>query len=1247
MMPNQNDPCPCGSGKQYKRCCGNKANRKSSNPFGKYNTIDILQTIAALTLEEENHGKNLRLEESALEAARQPNQSKKNIPFEELRGYLQEEYELNPQEDPPANLFTEVVAFEGGDHLILPGIIQSPAFILNQLLSGIYHWRGVPLSEQFTTNCYHYVKAILLLSDHMIRKAGLPRYLQGVKRGKFISFPNNGKLNKFKKAVFFSHEEIQVLFDEAAVDIQALNPFLAVLTNPAFQQAGLVESPFVKQPILKLQDGYLVVSPATLTFALIKVLQSEAEAIGCVDDVHKVYHAITWNSTKKGLQVMGFKMVDVPEVPFPVHPGVETGYYQIDDDKIAAVQYVAMSRPKNGFNLKTFEAERSKMMADLAALPQFAGYKFMSVCIPSAMGNDLMMPLSAINQCQTLLVNSFEFDALAQTRRIKAIDLWNYTVAREKQIPEPFKFSMLSFLDEFTIYREHEDSFYLSDEGFDIGVWQYGRSQSFIASARQAEDAHCMAMRKTDGRIAKTFVIRKDKYAPIYLSTDDMRAGEICYGVEGFTPSVWVEAIKEVEKPDPKELTLYIEFTDAISYWLWQIKDDIDPYLAQIDPDCIQFTFALNDLKAFTELNDFYQRDSEVLAKIQITANGDTVHLVLPKELLSYFYGADNEGDRILVKALLTGINLLRVQKNLAPILDAEMDQIVEKNAPLGRKKKLFVHHTSHNWIIDNNGLGKPRFIQKYNTSEVANSIVGLLGQHCPPPGEVTDPALKKRLPIDIVIKGLLPHLKQVISQYDNESLLIRLLMLNESLVQHREMYRIKTPTRIACFVGQKQHIIDTMDRMADSSRTTTAVRCLIEHLAAEPATGNKMVSNTAIDELVAIMDAIISWGSLGDQLTYELFDIRVGVLRTGRIGTEKTVSRKIFDPFYLEKVKENVQDAEKAFEHEFPVASSQQGNAAGLPTAVDTAFRAEFGITLTRVFDFLYFIAALGLKQATGYAMMDLKTLKNQATNPPEPFTDEEFNNAIEFLSLRNRGKVEKFPKGYEPYDISPWRMSRRLSLMRKPLILVDTPDKANPIVFWGARQALVCADNIKIQCETDRLRVPDGGPVKKALATFVNAKSAGLVKSVLQQLKITGAIIDSEVFISPHGNLKNEEDIGDIDVLLIDPASREIYSLELKSFAPSRTVNEMIQECEKLFSSLSEKGLIEKHEIRHKWIENNLDKMGKLYNIDLTDFNVKSVFVTKESMIFPFLKQAGVSMPFITLYHLEKEGYECLKKL
>lgn len=120
----------------------------------------------------------------------------------------------------------------------------------------------------------------------MIKKAGLPRYLKGEKRGKFISFPNNGKLNRFKKAAFFSHEEIQALFDEAGVDIQALNPFLADLTDPAFQQTGLLESPFVKQPILKLQDGYLVVSPATLTFALINILQSEAEAIGCVDDIH-------------------------------------------------------------------------------------------------------------------------------------------------------------------------------------------------------------------------------------------------------------------------------------------------------------------------------------------------------------------------------------------------------------------------------------------------------------------------------------------------------------------------------------------------------------------------------------------------------------------------------------------------------------------------------------------------------------------------------------------------------------------------------------------------------------------------------------------------------------------------------------------------------------------------------------------------------------------------------------------------
>lgn len=98
----------------------------------------------------------------------------------------------------------------------------------------------------------------------------------------------------------------------------------------------------------------------------------------------------------------------------------------------------------------------------------------------------------------------------------------------------------------------------------------------------------------------------------------------------------------------------------------------------------------------------------------------------------------------------------------------------------------------------------------------------------------------------NIVLHALLPHLKKVITEYDNQELIKRLISLNESLINHREDLKIKTPTRIACFVGQEQHTEDLQDMLGDISRTTIAVRCLLEHIAAEPASGTKIVSKGA-----------------------------------------------------------------------------------------------------------------------------------------------------------------------------------------------------------------------------------------------------------------------------------------------------------------------------------------------------------------------------------------------------------------
>jgi hypothetical protein len=102
----------------------------------------MLQTIAGLSLIDSNHGKNLRLENVSKEVARYHNNNSNKITIRELQRFLDTKYAVDPMEDPITNLFTEVIAFHWGDYLVLPGIYESPAFMLNSLLSAIFNWKA-------------------------------------------------------------------------------------------------------------------------------------------------------------------------------------------------------------------------------------------------------------------------------------------------------------------------------------------------------------------------------------------------------------------------------------------------------------------------------------------------------------------------------------------------------------------------------------------------------------------------------------------------------------------------------------------------------------------------------------------------------------------------------------------------------------------------------------------------------------------------------------------------------------------------------------------------------------------------------------------------------------------------------------------------------------------------------------------------------------------------------------------------
>jgi len=1249
----RNDDCPCGSGKKYKRCCLNAQVNptlfKTSQPqtiFNTYNSIDLLRTFSAMTLSPQNHGKNVRLELLTSLTLQSFNAIELVVPLKTLSEYMDKEHASNHFEDPSINLFTDLITFYGGDYLILPGISETGSFILSNLLAAIYNWPNSGIPEEYKNNCTHAALFILNISNIVCKKIGLTRYQKSNAENDLLFLSNVQKLSDLKSAISFSDTEIHTLMEENSISEGAIQGFLLDLNDPAIGNQYIEESPLLARPFIHYKNEYILVSPATLSYALTDFLWNHSKIWACEDEVNNAYHDVIWNNTQMHLKRMGFTRIDIDAIQYDQSLSIKEDIYQFDDDKLAYVQYVFDNgqkvTPENGLNYPSINSRKQDVINKLWVIPDYANYRFLDLTLVSSIGRIFLVPMMQVEHARSIGIHINEFEILYQLKDYNGLDLWKFATARDEQLIEP-PFLGFSFLDQFKIYLDNGESFYLSDKTkYHFLSIEPGYSAELVQKAKLLSDNHS-ALRFIHDRIASVPVIKKSKYAPVYYSESDL-GHEIQFLVEGYFQPIWITPSKKIKNLSPGLIRIYVEMLDAIAYWIWQVAELISGDLKELGDLPITITFELNPEEKFDPIDRQFDRGPALSQKFIVEIKDSTFHIIIPFEINSYLYGADNQGERILLRQLLDGLNQLLASKVKKRITEERLNEVVELSAPLGNKKKIFILDTSDNLLTDPTNLVDYRYVQEYDVNVVLNSIVPGLGNKCPAIGEITTKEKKIALTRDIVIRVLLPMLKKTVNQYDAEILIKRLIGLNEALIHKREDIRIKTPTRIACFVSEEQQTKDLQESLSNLNRTIIAIRCLIEHIVAESPTGKNILSTTGVDELVAIMDQIISWGSLGDQINFDLFDIKMGILPSGRVGTEKKFQSEVLDPYYKSKTIEDVFDAKATFEQVFPQLLINDDK--DVPEHLDKSFNDEFGISFTRICNFINDIGISAYQQKTPFGCLNKSEMFEEVNRYDHSFSKEEFDNAITFLTLFNRGKVENIPDGYDSFDISPWRFNRRLSLLRRPLVALNDPSSPdNPIMYWGFRQLLSSRVYFQEQCESGRFKCIEGGPVQNVLGKFANKKGTSLLLSVLSEVGSQGLIIDSELFIGPNHLFKNDKDIGDIDVLLIDQTAKTIYSLECKSMAPSRNIKEMVEEVSKLFGSESEKGWIQKHVERHIWIEANLDQLSIKYKIDLSEYEVQSFMVTREDMLTPYLKNRKSDLPFITLYELKEIGMAALK--
>lgn len=75
----------------------------------------------------------------------------------------------------------------------------------------------------------------------------------------------------------------------------------------------------------------------------------------------------------------------------------------------------------------------------------------------------------------------------------------------------------------------------------------------------------------------------------------------------------------------------------------------------------------------------------------------------------------------------------------------------------------------------------------------------------------------------------------------------------------------------------------------------------------AEPINGTKKLDIAALDSCVAYMIHIINWGFVSDSLNFNITDTKISLLKSGRIGTEKSFDENVLSRYAQSKVNENI----------------------------------------------------------------------------------------------------------------------------------------------------------------------------------------------------------------------------------------------------------------------------------------------------------------------------------------------------
>jgi len=1132
---------------------------KFSKYLSEHEVGHVLDFITALQLMPENHGKSARIELMAKEVLKNLSDEKPGN-LNELKAIIEEEFPSHYMDDPPEELFTENVVFFGGNYTVMPGINSHSADIFKYLSSSIYDENnGIP--KKFKDHIYEGVFLLLNIGAKIFGKAKL--------RPNMFVENNETKLilpEKSRKLSLSDRELAEICANK--ISINKINDFVCEPKSLEEYSINPFLSPLIYRPFIKYKKRYYLALPTCQMSAINEYILKATQKFNVQNQIHSLCHQDVWNSVIDACDKMGwFLMKDILPKIKP-NSSFKEKLLLIDKRILAYVCYCyppelrsiedmeieankdLYNSNSNDINCKAISERTNVVIEHLRTLDYSKDFKLLTVILSNSMGGESLLIFGEEHENEKRInFNVFDFINLVHAGEWDFLGLWKYAKVYEFAIQNtPIRST--SAIDTYAMYKNYGDSFYHSDESKPDWITilsGFGSKLTLQAKIKLDEQA---VKYRTDNSIVLKKVRRLNEDIPIYKSIYYQKNYESV--LKSYDFPIWIKNHQIKSQNDKVSVE---RMANCIFYWLDKLSPALNKILSGGNFDILNITLEF-DHTYFSNLQTIQQISQIDITELKFSIKYEygNLKLFLPKYINRLFIGTDNEGERILIKEILKAFNSMPNIK----LSDDKIKKLLDQFVPLGSAKMIMLF-SEPDLRSDSTNLIRNIYLSNAENNLVLDRLLNIITPECSIPEKFQTVIDKKKF-CNLIVANLLKQILKMLTVFENESLLVGLIVINERLIYNTERMEILTPSQFHCFGIDEKRINKIEKEQRNISRTSIAIRCLIELLIINPATGIQKPNFDEIDELIALMNQIFNFGSLSDALHYRLDNPEMEILPSGRIGTSKEFRDKKLQHFDKDSLIHTLEEQRELFPYHLEI-NKEEGDSNDkkndeLLRKVDDAFLKDWGVSYNSLYRICHEAAVIASNQETIASMLEVDLI-DKLKERMNGYEDQVENGLKRLCFEPLQSPVIDKQKGYINSDYFPWHYTREFSYIRRPFVVVETD--LGRKYYWGMRQCISSSEHL-VNLVSYGILKNGGKQIKKILGKIADLKGKSFRNYVANWIEENTSltVCNHEVTIEEEGHLKAEKNYGDIDIFAYDAAMNQVYNIECKRTVPSKNMHQ-----------------------------------------------------------------------------------------